>query len=211
MRGQPRWGETQPRSCSVLRIFQQRDAPAKARQQLCRFNAAKSRSTLLGCGRCAGAAPGRAPSRAQPPSARCPRAEPCRGAGPQGHDGLLASSLVSPERVPHGDRLPQRGQHLVPVRDAHPAGRRANEDMACVVGAAVLTALSHRHPQGQVLWGSTRPSQQSSTERSLHQPPHRYRSPFPLQPDTHANAPPSTNPRIHIPYDPHPINTCPPK
>lgn len=61
------------------------------------------------------------------------------------------SSLIPAERVPHGDRLAERGQHLVPVRGAHPAGCRPNEHMACVVTAPILAALGHCHPQGQLL------------------------------------------------------------
>lgn len=126
--------------------------------------------TLSGSRRRVAAALREATGQAEPPSARCPRGRAgVRVQDPRGTAGSPpdpASSLVSPERVPHGDGLPQRGQHLVPVCDAHPAGRRADEDVARVVSAAVLAALSHRHPQGQVLRGSTRPSQQPSTDQS---------------------------------------------
>lgn len=35
---------------------------------------------------------------------------------------VLPRLLVSPDRVPHGHRPAQRGQHLVPVCDAHATG-----------------------------------------------------------------------------------------
>lgn len=61
------------------------------------------------------------------------------------------SSLIPAEWVPHGDGLAERGQHLVPVRGAHPAGRRPDQHVARVVTAPVLAALGHRHTQGQLL------------------------------------------------------------
>lgn len=61
--------------------------------------------------------------------------------------------LIPAERVPHGDGLAERGQHLVPVRRAHPAGCRPDQHMARVVTPPVLAALGHRHTQGQLLRG----------------------------------------------------------
>lgn len=55
--------------------------------------------------------------------------------------------------VPHGHGLPQGGQHLVPVGDAHATGLRADDHMTKVLAPAVLRGLGHRHPQGQFLQG----------------------------------------------------------
>lgn len=53
--------------------------------------------------------------------------------------------------MPHGHRLPQRGQHLVPVSDPHPTGLWTDDDVAQVLSPAVVRGLSHRHPQGEFL------------------------------------------------------------
>lgn len=52
------------------------------------------------------------------------------------------------QRVPHGHGLPQGGQHLVPVGDAHATGLWANDHMTQVFAPAVLRGLGHGHPQG---------------------------------------------------------------
>lgn len=57
------------------------------------------------------------------------------------------------QRVPHGHGLPQGGQHLVPVGDAHATGLRADDHMTQVLAPAVLRGLGHRHSQGQFLRG----------------------------------------------------------
>ena len=54
--------------------------------------------------------------------------------------------------VPHGHRLPQRGQHLFPVGDAHAAGLWPNDNMADILAPAVFCVLCYRHPQGQLLY-----------------------------------------------------------
>lgn len=55
------------------------------------------------------------------------------------------------QRVPHGDGLPQRGQHLVPVGDPHAAGLGADDHMAQVFAPSVVCGLRHGDPQGELL------------------------------------------------------------
>lgn len=143
---------------------------------------------LPGCQRRVAAVLGRAAGQAEPSLPAVPGAEPLPGCcTPGAQRAPPSSSLVSPERVPHGDGLPQRGQHLVPVRDAHAAGRWADEDVPCVVGAAVLAPLGHRHPQGQVLLEGMMPSQGSSTAGT---DPYTHVSPHPPQSDGHEQTSP---------------------
>lgn len=53
--------------------------------------------------------------------------------------------------VPHGHRLPQSGQHLVPVSDPHPTGLWADDHVTEVLAAAVFCGLRHCYPQGEFL------------------------------------------------------------
>lgn len=53
--------------------------------------------------------------------------------------------------VPHGHRLPQCGQHLVPVSNSHPTGLRADDHMTEVLATAVFCGLRHGYPQGEFL------------------------------------------------------------
>lgn len=55
------------------------------------------------------------------------------------------------QRVPHGHRLSQSGQHLVPVGDPHPAGLWADDHMTQVLAPTVVCGLCNRHPQGELL------------------------------------------------------------
>lgn len=53
--------------------------------------------------------------------------------------------------VPHGHRLPQCCQHLVPVSNSHPTGLRADDHMTEVLATAVFCGLRHGYPQGEFL------------------------------------------------------------
>lgn len=65
---------------------------------------------------------------------------------------VRSAKILDPaQRVPHGHRLPQSGQHLVPVGDPHPAGLRANDHVTQVLAPPIVCGLCHRHPQGEFL------------------------------------------------------------
>lgn len=79
------------------------------------------------------------------------RIEMVPGSGGSAAQPGLLWLLVSPDWMPHGHRPAQCGQHLVPVCGAHTTGPWPNDDMAHVVPTAVTAALSHCHPERQVL------------------------------------------------------------